>query len=164
MNSCSRLPISKTEYQFDMFYTNKHLRISSQFWEYVLFFYEFVLFFLLKKDSCAALKAALPCNHTIQSASEASFSAESWTRIVLNKGLSFQHHYSRNKDKTQWYLYGLCLLIKHNVLKAFSTNVLHHNVFCTVLYSLCIEYLMMLKNVRMFMFTKYESMRLSPAP
>ena len=124
--------------------------------EYVLSL-ENMYYFLLKK------RATLHCNHTIQSASEASFSAESWSRIVLNKGLSFQHHYSRNKDKTQWYLYGLCLLIKHNVIKAFSTNVLHHNVFCTVLYSLCIEYLMMLKNVRMFMFTKYESMRLGPA-
>ena len=151
MNSCSRLPISKIEYKLDMFYTNKQSRICSQFGEYVLFF-------TIKK------RATLHCNHTIQSASEASFSAESWSRIVLNKGLSFQHHYSRNKDKTQWYLYGLCLLIKHNVLKAFSTNVLHHTVFCTVLYSLCIEYLMMLKNVRMFMFTKYESMRLGPAP
>ena len=59
-----------------MFYTNKQLRIY--FWEYVLFFYEYVLFILQKKDSCAALgaRSALPCNHTIQSASEASFSSE----------------------------------------------------------------------------------------
>ena len=42
------------------------------------FFYKYVLFILQKKDSCAALgaRSALPCNHTIQSASEASFSSE----------------------------------------------------------------------------------------